>query len=171
MASPSKHDPFDAAAIRRPVRALQTYYLIVSLLSGPAFPFVGIPLWIKYHTLRYRIDDEGVTMAWGYLFRKEILLTYRRIQDIHVRRNVIHRWLGLASVAVQTASGTAGAEMTIVGILEPDRLRDYLYLKMRGARHVTQPRTEEEADEEALDLLRQIRDLLRDREGGRGHGT
>ena len=52
-------------------------------------------------------------MSWGILFRKQIYLTYRRIQDIHVTRNIFHRWFGLAAVAVQTASGTSGAEMTI----------------------------------------------------------
>ena len=118
---------------------------------------------------RYRIDAEGVTMSWGYLFRREILLTYRRIQDIHVRRNLIHRWLGLAAVALQTASGTAGAEMTIEGVLEPDRLRDFLYEQMRGARGEgpAEDGTEAETtpDDEALALLREIRDLLHQRTG------
>ncbi len=126
-----------------------------------------IPLWIKYKTMQYEIDGEGVRMAWGYLFRKEILLTYRRIQDIHVRRNIVHRWFGLAAVALQTASGSAGAEMTIEGVLEPEKLRDFLYEKMRGARGLDrQAEVEPDADrpdDEALALLREIRDLLRAR--------
>jgi len=99
-------------------------------------------------------------MAWGVLFRREILLTYRRIQDIHVRRNIVHRWLGLAAVSVQTASGTAGAEMTIEGVLEPEKLRDWLYSKMRGAWGEAEPAPGKPADE-ALALLREIRDELR----------
>ena len=160
---------FDPRSIQRPDPALLRYYLIVAVLTGPAFPFVFVPLAIKYHTLRYRIDDEGGTMSWGYLFRREILLTYRRIQDIHVRRNLIHRWLGLAAVALQTASGSAGAEMTIEGVLEPDRLRDFLYEQMRGARGEAEDGARVPAQEagatldEALVLLREIRDLLRQR--------
>jgi hypothetical protein len=38
-------------------------------------------------------------------------------------------------VQVQTASGSAGAEMTIEGLREFEEIRDYLYGKMRGARH------------------------------------
>jgi len=155
---------FDATAIRRPDSSLLIYYFIICLPTLIAFPFVFIPLLIKYNTLRYKIDEEGVSMAWGFLFRREILLTYRRIQDIHVRRNIVHRWLGLSSVAIQTASGTSGAEMTIEGVREFDQLRDYLYTRMRGARGEPVPEEippPESGGDEALGLLREIRDLLR----------
>ena len=88
--------------------ALLTYYFIVSLAALIAFPIVFIPHFIRYHTMSYHFDDEGVSMSWGYFFRKEIYLTYRRIQDIHVTRNIIERWMGLAKVPIQTASGTSG---------------------------------------------------------------
>ncbi|MBC7785229.1 MAG: PH domain-containing protein [Burkholderiales bacterium] len=114
----------------------------------------------RFYTLRYRFDDEGVWMSWGVIFKREIYLTYRRIQDIHVTRNLIHRWLDLSSVAIQTASGSAAAEMTIEGIRRPEALRDFLYQKMRGARGEPAPHVEDPADDEALVLLRQIRDDL-----------
>ncbi len=158
---------FDPASITRPDSALLSYYLIVSLFTIIGFPFVFLPLFFKYKTLVYKFDDRGVSMSWGLLFRREIYLTYRRIQDIHVTRNLVHRWLGLSSVAVQTASGAAGAEMTIEGIRNPERLRDYLYATMRGAREEAteghEPELEGEAssDDEALLLLREIRDSLR----------
>ena len=72
-------------------------------------------------------------MSWGILFRREIYLTYRRIQDIHLSRNIIQRWLGLATVAIQTASGSAKPEMSIEGITAAAQLRDHLYSRMRGA--------------------------------------
>ena len=73
-------------------------------------------------------------MSWGLLFRREVHLTHRRIQDIHLTRNVIQRWMGLATVAIQTASGSSTPEMKIEGILQAAELRDFLYSKMRGAR-------------------------------------
>jgi putative membrane protein len=125
----------------------------------------------KYHTLKYTFDDKGVSMSWGVLFHREIYLTYRRIQDIHVTRNLFHRWLGLAAVAVQTASGSSGAEMTIEGIRNPESLRDFLYQQMRGARgdaeivesegESVQSSPATTQDDEALILLRDIRDELR----------
>ena len=37
----------------------------------------------------YRFDAEGVSVSYGVLFRREAFLTYARIQDIHVRRNLL----------------------------------------------------------------------------------
>lgn len=164
MADGASTPAFDAAEITRPDPSLLTYYALVSACFGPLFPFFFIPCWIRYRTLRYAFDDEGVSMSWGMLFKKEILLTYRRIQDIHVKRNIFHRWLGLASLAVQTASGAAGAEMTIEGVRFPERLRDYLYSQMRGARDdegVAAEPGAQAAGDEALALLHEIRDELR----------
>lgn len=153
---------FDPSAIVRPARSLLAYYFVVALAANVAFPVVFFPLMVKYLTLRYRIDEEGVQMSWGFLFRREVLLTHRRIQDIHVRRNIVHRWLKLAAVAIQTASGTAGAEMTIEGVHEFEPLRDWLYSKMRGARGDEPAQdTSEQTDVTALALLREIRDEAR----------
>lgn len=159
----------------RPAPALMKYYIIVSLLTGPGFFLLILPLFFKYETLRYRFDDEGISMSWGLLWRREVYLTYRRIQDIHLTRNLLQRWLGLATVSVQTASGAATPEMSIEGVLEADALRDYLYTKMRGAREpgaaptttvdaATAPATTPAAEhDELLSLLCEIRDLLKAR--------
>lgn len=121
-------------ALERPHPSLFRYYLLVSLVAGPFFPVVLAPLYFRYHTLRYRFDNEGVSMRWGVLFRREINLTYARIQDIHLSSNVVERWLGLARVEIQTASGSAKAEMTVEGVREFDEVRDFLYSRMRGTR-------------------------------------
>lgn len=154
---------FRAEEITRPAPVLLRYYILCSLLAGPFIPFALIPLFCKYATLRYRFDESGIAMQWGVLFRKEIYLTHRRIQDIHLTRNIIQRWLGLATVAVQTASGSATPEMSIEGILQADQLRDYLYGKMRGARGdaSTGPDNATTGDDVALQLLTEIRDSMR----------
>ncbi|HYV26692.1 MAG TPA: PH domain-containing protein [Candidatus Eisenbacteria bacterium] len=129
------HRPIDEAAIfaiQHPNSKLMVYYFLRCLLSGPFFPILIIPHYFKYHTLRYRFDAEGISMRWGILFRREIILNYSRIQDIHLSSNVVERWLGLARIQVQTASSSAGAEMTIEGLLEYEMIRDFLYSKMRG---------------------------------------
>jgi putative membrane protein len=120
--------------ITRPHRKLLTLYTIRSLFALVFFPFVWLPLFFKYETLRYRFDDEGITTKWGLLWRREIFLTYARIQDIHLARGLIERWLGIATINIQTAAGSSSSEMSIVGLIEYEDLRDFLYLKMRGAR-------------------------------------
>lgn len=124
----------DPTSIDRPHPRLLRYYVLASLLSGPAMPIVLFNLYLRYVTLRYKFDADGVSMSYGVFFRREVNLTYRRLQDIHVTRNLLQRWMGLATISLQTASGNAGAELTIEGILEADALRDFLYARMRGAR-------------------------------------
>jgi putative membrane protein len=121
-------------AIERPHRNLLGYYVLSSFVLGPLFLIPLIPRFFRYETLHYRFDEEGISMRWGLLFRKEIHLTYSRIQDIHLRSNFVERWLGLARVEIQTASGSAKAEMTIEGLLEFEEVRDFVYSKMRGFR-------------------------------------
>jgi uncharacterized protein len=121
-------------SIERPDRALWKYYILVSLVFGPAFPIVLIPMYFRYHTMRYNFSDDGISMRWGVLFRREIIVNYRRIQDIHLKSNIIERWLGLARILIQTASGNQSAELTIEGIKEFELLRDFLYARMRGVK-------------------------------------
>ncbi len=144
--------------IDRPHPNLFKYYFLQSFLLGPLFFIILIPRYFRYHTLRYRFDDEGVSMRWGILFRREISLNYTRIQDIHLSSNFVERWLDLARIEVQTASGSASAEMTIEGILEFEQVRDFLYSKMRGAtddRVASVKDSEAPADELAM-VLREV---------------
>ena len=165
---PSQRE-FDATKIERPSPLLFRYYVLTALLTGPLSPLVLAPLWFRYITLRYKFDDSGVSMRWGILWRREVYLTYRRIQDIHLTRNILQRWMGLAKISLQTASGSSQAEMAIEGILEAEQLRDYLYGRMRGARNEsTEPSagtlgSEDGASDSdrALRALVEIRDAMR----------
>ena len=170
-------------AITRPDKALWTYYILVAVAFPPAFPFLILFLYFRYHTMRYKFGDDGISMSWGILFRREVIVNYARIQDIHLKSNVVERWLGLARILVQTASGSQAAEMTIEGIKEFESLRDFLYARMRGVKEshahpavpVTSSLTKAAPDEgeltsalrEVASELRAVREALEKREGGR----
>jgi membrane protein YdbS with pleckstrin-like domain len=126
--------PAVSEVVERPDSRLLTYYCLSALLIPPLFPLVILPLYFRYHTLRYRFDPEGISMRWGILFRREIVLNYARIQDIQLRANVLERWLGLARIELQTAAGSSGAEMTLEGFRNFEAVRDFLYERMRGVR-------------------------------------
>lgn len=161
------HEPFDPKSLERPAPQLLTYYILGSLLSGP-FLVLSLPiLWFRYQTLRYRFEETGLRLHVGLLFRKETVTAYRRIQDIHVTSNVIQRWLGIASISIQTASGSAMPEIVLEGITQPEMVRDWLYERLRGARwkpgatpeHIADATTST-AQEEVTQLLSEIRDHL-----------
>ncbi|WP_239576403.1 PH domain-containing protein [Archangium primigenium] len=152
---------FDPRGLTRPAPVLLGYYTLVSLATLAAFPVVWLVSFFRYQTLQYAFTDDGFSMSWGILFRREVHLTYRRIQDIHVTRNLLQRWMGLATISIQTASGSATPEMQIEGLLEFEPLRDFLYMKMRGAKGLDKPEApalpeSAPSADEALALLRRI---------------
>jgi hypothetical protein len=157
-------------ALERPHRSLWTYYIISAIFTGPGIIFTLPYLYFRYITLRYRFDDEGIHMKVGILFRKEINLTYARIQDIHLRSGIVQRWLGLANLEIQTASGSATAELVIEGFKEYELIRDFLYTRMRGYQThgkgaavaaASSPTVGTGDNAEVVSLLLNIRDELR----------
>lgn len=176
QATVSTSRPWVGGGVFRPDPVLRTYYIVLSILTLPGV-FIALPIYLaRYHTLRYRMDDHGVWMQVGLLFRKESNLTYRRIQDVHVTRGLLQRWFGISSVAIQTASGSATAEITIEGVRDADALRDLLYQRMRGAQDEESPDPAAagetlRGDDGALVLLREIRDALRDAASARSGGA
>ena len=181
-------DPADdrrIQAIERPDPALFKYYVLACLVFPPLFPILILPAYFRYHTMRYKFSDDGISMSWGILFRRQTIVNYARIQDIHLRSNIVERWLGLARILIQTASGSQSAELTIEGIKEFELLRDFLYARMRGVKD-TKGSTPVQAtvgtgtgagtragDEltaalrDAVRELRAVRELLEKREGVR----
>src|ERR1041384_823580 len=126
--------------------------------------------------MRYRFDAEGIHMRWGILMRHEIMLNYSRIQDIQLRSNVIERWLGLTRIEIQTASGSAGSEMVLEGLLNFVQGRHFPFCGVRRAHHHRRPAHtaggESLADvlTEVASELRAVRQLLEPRTDTRGLG-
>lgn len=175
----------DIFGLKEPDPALWTLYIIRAVLTGPGLVLLLPYLYFRYHTLRYTFDEEGIHMRVGILFRREVNLTYARIQDIHLQSGLLQRWLGLADIQIQTASGSADAELVIEGFKEYEAIRDFLYARMRG--YHTAPTTSAPAapeigvpgasavadpNAEMVSLLLTIRDELRQTrellEAGRG---
>ena len=147
-------------AIERPHPKLLVQYAVRSLVGLIVAPIVFVPLYFKYHTLRYAIGEQGISASWGILFRKEVHLTYKRIQDIHVSRSIVERYLGLGTVEIQTAAGSSRAELTVEGRPEYEAVRDFLYRRMRGHEPLATHSAETEPRDEARELLVALRDEL-----------
>ena len=158
--------PPEIARLERPREELLTWYFLKALATIVAFPVTMLLFYFRYHTMRYKFDEEGIHMSWGILMRHEIMLNYSRIQDIQLHSNVIERWLGLTRIEVQTAAGAADSEMTLEGLPNPEAMRDFLYSRMRGA-HTAAPAAANGAPEplqavllEVASELRSIREIL-----------
>src|SRR5262245_59556827 len=158
---PADPVPPHIAAIEVPSPQLFKYYVLQAIASTIAFPLTMTLLYFRYHTMRYRFDAEGIHMRWGILLRREVMLNYSRIQDIQLRSNVIERWLGLARIEIQTASGSAGSEMVLEGLLNFVEVRDFLYSRMRGARHHPAAANQPASSESLAGVLNEVAIELR----------
>ena len=142
-------------------------YAWASLATLIVAPIVFVPLYFKYHTLKYKLDCEGVSASWGILFKREVHLTYKRIQDIHVKRNFVERWLDIGTVEVQTASGSSRSELAFEGMRDFDALREFLYRRMRGHELVQTGEKAALADAREADIVTLLRAIQTDLEATR----
>jgi putative membrane protein len=149
----------EVRALQRPDPSLLTYYVVTACLALPLLPFVLLPLYFRYHTLHFRFDAEGISMGYGILFRREMHLTYARMQDIHMSQNLLERWLGIGTVTIQTAGAGDAGDMKLEGLRHFEAVRDYLYARMRGVREMSLTPGNAGSTEEQL--LTEIRDSLR----------
>jgi putative membrane protein len=162
--------PPQIAAIKRPIPPLWNYYILKAIATNFAFPVTIVVFYFRYHTMRYVFDEEGVRMSWGIIFRNEVMLNYARIQDIQLRSNVIERWLGLARIEIQTASGSSRATITLEGIEDYNGMRDFLYSRMRGAKQELRSggKTEDKLAATLNEIATELRAIRTELESQRG---
>ncbi|WP_254764011.1 PH domain-containing protein [Natrinema marinum] len=71
-----------------------------------AVVFVAVPpaAHLKYANLGYFVGDDHLVIRSGFWKRRTTVIPYYRIQTVSTRRSIFQRRLGLASLAVDTAS-------------------------------------------------------------------
>jgi uncharacterized membrane protein YdbT with pleckstrin-like domain len=91
-----------------------------------------IKLWIK--NLSYFIDEDRITIHKGILSKIKQNVPYRAITDFQLHRSLYDRFLGIASIKLQTAgqSPTAtGFEAKLSGLIDWDDLLEQLRAKVK----------------------------------------
>lgn len=104
--------------------------VVLFLLWLIATPIVNV--WIK--NLIYYIDEDRITIHKGILSKIKQNVPYRAITDFQLHRSLYDRFLGIASIKVQTAgqSPTAtGFEAKLSGLTEWDELLENLREKVK----------------------------------------
>jgi len=95
--------------------------LSVALLLGYKWPE------LRHRHLRYRVDESGVRIRQGVLWRKVISIPTSRVQHTDVSQGPVQRHYEIATLTVYTA-GTDGAMIALSGLEHgvARRLRDHL---------------------------------------------
>ena len=92
---------------------------------------VGASAWfwppLRYQHIAYRLDERGIRIRRGVIWRAVISVPRSRVQHTDVSQGPIERSFGLATLIIHTA-GTQNAAVSIGGLRHETalRLRDHL---------------------------------------------
>lgn len=88
---------------------------------------------LRYLSFRFRFADDELHIREGILQRNERHVPYARIQNVDLVQNPVHRWLDVATVRLETASG--GRPEASISVLPLDVVEDLRrrVFRQRGA--------------------------------------
>jgi len=126
---------------------------------------VPVVCWIPkyYSSLVYIFRDEEIECRQGVWFRMLSIVPYNRITNVDVVQGPLSRWLGIATVKVQTAgySGQVSrAEAKILGVKNYEEVKEYILSKIRGTPTMAMKVSESPRLEDLLRELVRIREIL-----------
>jgi membrane protein YdbS with pleckstrin-like domain len=108
-----------------------TAIFILILISIPVIVWINA----AFNAIEYCIDDEGVKMKGGVVWRKHVTVPYSKITNVDITRGPMQRYFNIGTIHVQTAGagGQQGqkAELKINGVREIERIRDILFKKVK----------------------------------------
>lgn len=154
--------------------------MTVTIVFIPLIPFWLIFGWKlhekQYERLECHLTDRSLNLRKGLIFRVEKNIPLDKIQDVGLREGPLLRWLGLATLVVETAgqsSPQGGSDAQLVGVVDAPRFRDAVLdqrdavvesLRGNGAVFPAASESRPAADQDT-ELLREIRDSLQRIEG------
>jgi uncharacterized membrane protein YdbT with pleckstrin-like domain len=123
-----------------------------------------LTLWVK--NLKYVIEEDRIIIYQGILTKVQKNIPHRAVTDFVLHRSLYDRFLGIASIRIQTAGQTqtpTGYEGNMAGLIEWDKLHKNLRAIVKTLHPVSGSLGVAEKSPAATedDLLRQILDELK----------
>ena len=108
----------------------------IAIVAGIIIVTVVFVVWTKlyYDTMAYELHDDELRWRRGVWFRTTGIVPYNRITNLDLRQGPVMRWLGISTIAIQTAgySGQSVPEIRIEAIEQADELRELLRNAVRS---------------------------------------
>ncbi|MBC2272705.1 PH domain-containing protein [Listeria welshimeri] len=108
------------------------------------------PAVLKYLTYKYTLEDQGIRIKYGLIFRKNTYIPYERIQTVQKKQWFFFIPFNVCQVLIETAGGNGKAEADLVAVPigVVDELKDLRDGKKAAIQEVA-PETEEKEVAEA----------------------
>ena len=135
-----------------------------------------VAIWIPaaFKALEYTIDDDGVKMHGGVVWKKFVTVPYSKITNVDITRGPLQRLFNIGTIHVQTA-GAAGkqgekAELKLAGIRDLEKVREVIIENIKDLNYPGSGRTKKEipsgdetVSKDILSELRDIKDILKEK--------
>jgi hypothetical protein len=109
----------------------------IVILGGTVLLFALLWYWVGlyYESMWYELREDEINWKRGVWFRTTGIVPYNRITNLDVRQGPFMRYLGISSLAIQTAgySGQAVPEIRIEAIEHAEELRELIRSMVRGS--------------------------------------
>jgi membrane protein YdbS with pleckstrin-like domain len=107
------------------------------ILGFIAVIFILLWIWVGmyYDSMSYELREDEINWKRGVWFRTTGIVPYNRIVNLDLRQGPLMRFLGISTLAIQTAgySGQAVPEIKIEGIEHAEELRELIRSHVRGS--------------------------------------
>ena len=108
------------------------FLCVITVIGWPFLPFwlLGLGQYICRRSFKHMqcdLTERGLHVRKGYLFRTEKNIPLDKIQDLTLHEGPLLRWLGLATLKVETAGASAPqgqAAAGLAGIVDAPAFRD-----------------------------------------------
>lgn len=121
-----------AAAFSLPIEELWPFPPLLVVIVGVAFAWLWPPL--AYRHLRFGVDETGIAIESGVLWRSRVALPRVRIQHTDVSQGPLERRYGIGTLKLYTA-GSRHVKIELPGLNHDEALalRDALLAEGRGS--------------------------------------
>lgn len=142
----------------------------IALVISAIAVFVGVWIPMYYQSILYHLTPTEMTWRRGVWFRQTGIVPYNRITNVDIIQGPVMRYFGISDLRVQTAGYSAQqqAEIKLVGIEEPEPLRELIMAQVRGRAPVAAVTGGAETVEEGGDVIAELRAIRRLLEGMAG---
>ncbi len=105
--------------LSRPLFALFLFFFEALFIAGPVYVYHHI----EYVSFTYELAEKEIAIRQGVFTRETTVIPYERIQNINTRRTLMERFLGLATLEIDTAGANPTmAEGLLPGVSNKDLL-------------------------------------------------
>jgi membrane protein YdbS with pleckstrin-like domain len=155
-----------AALAGAPLPVILGIALVISAIAV----FVGAWIPMYYQSILYHLTPTEMTWRRGVWFRQTGIVPYNRITNVDIIQGPVMRYFGISDLRIQTAGYSAQpqAEIKLMGIEEPEPLRELIMAQVRGQAPVAAATGGAETSGEEGDVIAELRAIRRLLEGMAG---